>query len=599
MKKSNALAYIAISVALIVFSCGKDDGPEQKTPTIDSFTPTSGPINTTLIIEGENFGASIAANTVTLNNITVELTNASTTKLTGKVPDGASTGKIKVSTSEGTATSTQDFTVTTEENNTTLSLDKTNLILYPYEHYSETLVATTNVDNPSITWVSSDNEVASVDQNGKIIPLAIGNTTITASINGVDAECSVAVVDGPVTSLMITPQIVELYTGESEGLELTIEAAVESTSAPVWSSENPEIASVDDEGNITANAVGTAEITVQVDNLSTSIPVKINPNVYIGGYGNTGDTSSDIGVIWKNGIPTKVSGEYRSRIEDIFVDDNHNVYAVGYQVINNKIVGTIWIDGNPTVLTSETYISFATGIYYENGTIYVVGHSDENNDNKDRIFLWTKAGANSQWDYITDGANNANASDVLVKEGSVYISGFEYNPNKNNNIAKVWTNGQGAELNNGDNSAEALSLTLNNLGVPVVAGFEEYDGDNSTARIWINGLGEYLADGLTSSYGYSVAIDAQDNNYVIGHLEKNGVQYVGKLWKNQQEISEFADDTNDTFAYSIALSDANVHVVGYSNGTVNNALYWVNNDSQVLQSDDDLINTRAHSIFLK
>ena len=213
MKRIAQWATVALSMILIVLACGKDDGPsapDAKAPNIVSHTE-SGPVGSTLIINGTNFGASIAENTVTLNGVTVELSEAKTTKLIGEVPANATTGKIKVTTAGGSDTSEDDFEVTTGDGNTTLSLNKTTLTLYPYEHYKETLEATTNVENPTINWTSSDTDVATVNENGEVTPLTLGTTTITASINGATAECVITVADGPLNSLEITPKEIELF----------------------------------------------------------------------------------------------------------------------------------------------------------------------------------------------------------------------------------------------------------------------------------------------------------------------------------------------------------------------------------------------------
>jgi hypothetical protein len=80
-------------------------------PEISSFSPTSGPVGTQVTINGANF---TGASSVKFNN-----TSASTfivdsaTQLRANVPTGAITGKISVTTAEGTALSANDFIVTT------------------------------------------------------------------------------------------------------------------------------------------------------------------------------------------------------------------------------------------------------------------------------------------------------------------------------------------------------------------------------------------------------------------------------------------------------------------------------------------------------
>ncbi|WP_198145010.1 IPT/TIG domain-containing protein [Microscilla marina] len=78
-------------------------------PRITSFTPTSGPEGTNVTINGANFSATAANNTVKFNGKTATVTAATTTALQVKVPTGATTGKITVEVNDETAVSTNNF----------------------------------------------------------------------------------------------------------------------------------------------------------------------------------------------------------------------------------------------------------------------------------------------------------------------------------------------------------------------------------------------------------------------------------------------------------------------------------------------------------
>ena len=81
-------------------------------PTITSFTPLTGVIGTIVTITGTNFTAGGAgATTVKFNGKLAILTTLTATSLTATVPQGATNGSITVTTSGGTATSPQPFTV--------------------------------------------------------------------------------------------------------------------------------------------------------------------------------------------------------------------------------------------------------------------------------------------------------------------------------------------------------------------------------------------------------------------------------------------------------------------------------------------------------
>lgn len=60
---------------------------------------------------------------------------------------------------------------------------------------TETLVATTTPSGATITWSSSDNEIAIVTSGGVVEAIAKGTATITASITGASATCDVVVTE--------------------------------------------------------------------------------------------------------------------------------------------------------------------------------------------------------------------------------------------------------------------------------------------------------------------------------------------------------------------------------------------------------------------
>ena len=78
-------------------------------PTIASFTPSSGPVGTSVTITGTNF---TNATGVSFNNVAAaSFVVNSATQITATVAAGSSTGAIRVTTAGGTATSATNFTV--------------------------------------------------------------------------------------------------------------------------------------------------------------------------------------------------------------------------------------------------------------------------------------------------------------------------------------------------------------------------------------------------------------------------------------------------------------------------------------------------------
>jgi hypothetical protein len=78
-------------------------------PTITSFSPTSGPVGTSVTINGSNFSG---VNVVKFNGVKATFVVNSNATITATVPAGATTGKIIVKAPTGSATSLTKFTVT-------------------------------------------------------------------------------------------------------------------------------------------------------------------------------------------------------------------------------------------------------------------------------------------------------------------------------------------------------------------------------------------------------------------------------------------------------------------------------------------------------
>nr|WP_299337899.1 IPT/TIG domain-containing protein [Allomuricauda sp.] len=115
MKKIIYLSAILLSAGLIALSCSKDDSSENdpvtETPTISKIDPAQGPVGQVVTIEGSNFSATESQNTVTFGAATAVPNTATATQLTVTVPEGATSGAVKVTVGGKTATG-GTFTVT-------------------------------------------------------------------------------------------------------------------------------------------------------------------------------------------------------------------------------------------------------------------------------------------------------------------------------------------------------------------------------------------------------------------------------------------------------------------------------------------------------
>ncbi len=90
-----------------------------QTPTIGSFSPTSGPAGTTVTVTGTNL---TNIRSVVLRGIPCNITAISSTQASFKVPAQASTGRFRLTTTGGNVLSASDYTVTRASNSLTYVL---------------------------------------------------------------------------------------------------------------------------------------------------------------------------------------------------------------------------------------------------------------------------------------------------------------------------------------------------------------------------------------------------------------------------------------------------------------------------------------------
>jgi hypothetical protein len=81
-------------------------------PAITGISPAQGPIGTSVIVTGSHFGSAQGSSTVTFSGVQAPVTSWSDTRLVVTVPQGASTGPVVVTTSEGVSNGDRQFTVT-------------------------------------------------------------------------------------------------------------------------------------------------------------------------------------------------------------------------------------------------------------------------------------------------------------------------------------------------------------------------------------------------------------------------------------------------------------------------------------------------------
>lgn len=138
-------------------------------------------------------------------------------------------------------------------------------------------------DNTRVTWKSSDENVVTVDEKGKVTAVGNGTATITVTSVSGNYTATVAVtVKIPVEIEKITIEAEKktlTKIGESTELKVKIEPENADAQKLIWKSGDEMIATVDENGKVTAIGNGTVIITVTTEDgkntASITITVKI------------------------------------------------------------------------------------------------------------------------------------------------------------------------------------------------------------------------------------------------------------------------------------------------------------------------------------
>jgi len=131
----------------------------------------------------------------------------------------------------------------------------------------------TNVSDKSVSWLSSDNSIATVNASGVVTAVSIGGpVTISATSNTsstIIGKSIVNVIKTPVASISVKPRTLLLEVGKTSTVIVSVLPITATIQTVQWSSSDNSIATVDAKGLITAVSSGTVSIIAKSDDNST------------------------------------------------------------------------------------------------------------------------------------------------------------------------------------------------------------------------------------------------------------------------------------------------------------------------------------------
>lgn len=124
-------------------------------------------------------------------------------------------------------------------------------------------------DTCKITWALTNTDVATISKDGVITPKKVGETMVTATVQGKSAQCKYTVTKHvvPVESVKVIPASFadDVNVGATKKLEIEVEPSDATYETVAWKSSNTAVATVSADGTVTCKGEGTCTITATID----------------------------------------------------------------------------------------------------------------------------------------------------------------------------------------------------------------------------------------------------------------------------------------------------------------------------------------------
>lgn len=273
--------FASFAACLFIAGCG---GPEVEPTPTPKPTPEPEPKPTTIAVSGvilsktsmtlvegdsETISATVSPSNATNQTVSWSSSPSDVASVDGGKVTALKPGKatVTVTTADGGKTATCSVTVEAKKIPVTgVTLDKTEAELVEGESITLTAtIAPEDATDKTVSWVSSDEEIAKVDSEGKVSAIAPGTADITVTTTDGEKKAvfalTVVAKVVPVESIAIDKETLELVEGDSATLTATVSPDNASDKTYAWTSSNPDVATVAEDGTVTAIAPGNTTIT--------------------------------------------------------------------------------------------------------------------------------------------------------------------------------------------------------------------------------------------------------------------------------------------------------------------------------------------------
>lgn len=218
-----------------------------------------------------------------------------------------------------------------------------------------------------VSFTSSNESVASVDEQGNVTALSGGATTITASYGALNATYELVVSDeGPVMEQLYFTGDSELRAGEKAQTDLfasfkDVSESIRILSGATYISENEQIATIDANGLIEAMGIGRTVVSATYGNLSSSIELGVEMPIPI------------LQSIELSGLaPIEIGGSKQAKVLATYNTGTEKVELQEGVTFTSSTPNVASVDGNGFIQGLSLGVSLITAKYEGKSAFYTI-----------------------------------------------------------------------------------------------------------------------------------------------------------------------------------------------------------------------------------
>lgn len=350
-----------------------------------------------------------------------------------------------------------------------------------------------NGQNGEIEWSSSDESIASVDNDGKVIGLKEGRVTISATLKNTNNKSTyrVVIMDNAPKRISISGKN-KLAVGDSMKLEVSTEPNDQDFEL-VFSSSDENVATVSEDGIVSGKSVGFVSIKV------------------------SSKDNSERFSIFEIEITLAVPKEIIVSGKKEIIQGEHNNYAV--EVIGDNVTKqVIWETSDPTI--AIVYQGIVLGV--NKGKVTISAHSILDENIKGSIEVEVKGfEAKSYSKEELDRVNEIlNKMTLNQKIGQMFVVGF---------------------------SGTSFSNTLSNVISEYNFGNVIYMGANVTKPSTLSDLSNAIQNKMVEANGVPAFISIDQEGGRVARLTNGGTHFVSNMMMGA------TGDFNNTYLEGLAM----------------------------------------------